>query len=44
MAIPLHPKQVISAEKPLMSQVCPWETLATLVGEKWVFANKEDEK
>jgi len=44
MAISLHPKQVVSTENLLMSQVGRRETFTGLVVEKRMFANKEDEK
>jgi hypothetical protein len=40
MAIPLDPKQVVSFEELLMSQVVQQEALTRLLVEKGIFSNK----
>ena len=41
MAIPLDPKQVVSFEEPLMSQVVQQEALTRLLIEKGIFTKEE---
>ena len=41
MAIPLDPKQVVSSEELLMSQVVQQETLTRLLVEKGIFTKEE---
>jgi len=41
MAIPLDPKQIVSFEELLMSQVVQQEALTRLLVEKGVFSKKE---
>jgi hypothetical protein len=41
MAIPLHPKQIISFEELLMSKVVQQEALTRLLVEKGVFTQEE---
>jgi len=40
MAIPLDPKQIVSYEELLMSQVVPQEALTRLLVEKGVFTER----
>ena len=41
MAIPFDPKQIVSSEELLMSQVVPQEALIRLLMEKEIFTKKE---
>ena len=41
MAIPIDPKQVVSFEELLMSQVVQQEALTRLLGEKGIFTKEE---
>ena len=41
MAIPLNPKQTVSSEELLMSQVLQQEALTRLLAEKGIFTKEE---
>jgi hypothetical protein len=41
MAIPLTPKQVVSFEELLMSQIVQQEVVTRLLVEKWIFTKEE---
>ncbi|MGA2468970.1 MAG: hypothetical protein ABSH06_32115 [Thermodesulfobacteriota bacterium] len=41
MAIPIDPKQVVSFEELLMSQVVQQEALNRLLVKKWIFTKEE---
>jgi uncharacterized protein YqgQ len=41
MAIPLDPKQIVSFEEPLMSQVVSQEAIIRLLVEKGIFTQEE---